>query len=174
MLSRDALDELYDYTSFAWAMIGRTIASMPPEDYARAAPGSGWPAMADCIAHVVDTYQYSIHRILGHGRYDPERAKALRSWEDTQTFRHAVRAHFRRVVDETPDEKLREPFTHQEEGFPPETLTIADVLANILLHERGHHGDISTLFYQLGAQPPPIDYRIYVFAKSHRDMFPSW
>ena len=175
MLSHDALEDLYDFTAFGWAMVDQTITSgMTSDDYVRAAPGSGWPALADCIAHVLDAYDYHFNSILGRGRHDPARANACRTWNDAQALRVELREQFRVVLDESLEGALHEPFVYTEEGFPPETLTIADVLGNLLLHERAHHGDISTLFYQLGAQPPMTDYRIYVFAKSHRDMFPSW
>ena len=175
MLSHDALDDLYDFTAFGWAMVDRTITSgMPSDDYARPAPGSGWPALADCVAHVLDSYDYLLNRVLQRGEYDPARSKSCRTWGQAQALRVELRQQFRDILDESLEGALHEPFVHTEEGFPPETLTIADVLANLVLHERAHHGDISTLFSQLGAQPPMTDYRVYVFAKSHRDMFPSW
>jgi uncharacterized damage-inducible protein DinB len=46
--------------------------------------------------------------------------------------------------------------------FGPEELSPADVLTNLLLHERGHHGDLNTLFHQLGVKSYFVDYRFFV------------
>ena len=80
-----------------------------------------------------------------------------------------MRATFRRVLDETPDEKLFEPFTRTYDEDGPETMSLGDILANLLLHERGHHGDFTTLFWQLGIEQPALDYRQYVYLKRHPD-----
>jgi uncharacterized damage-inducible protein DinB len=52
-------------------------------------------------------------------------------------------------------------------GGEPE-MTPADIIVHILLHERGHHGDVSTLFSALGVQLPPIDYMTYVFFRNRK------
>ena len=44
----------------------------------------------------------------------------------------------------------------------------ADILGHILLHERGHHGDVTTMLSQLGATPPNIDYLTYVFFRTRQ------
>jgi uncharacterized damage-inducible protein DinB len=44
-------------------------------------------------------------------------------------------------------------------------MSVADILAHLLLHERGHHGDLSTLFYHFGAELPSMDYRVYLHLK---------
>ena len=46
---------------------------------------------------------------------------------------------------------------------------IGAILANLLLHKRGHHGDFTTLFWQLGIEQPALDYRQYVYLKHHPD-----
>jgi len=37
-----------------------------------------------------------------------------------------------------------------------------DLLANVLLHEREHHGDINTLLYQMGVEVPQTAYRFFL------------
>jgi uncharacterized damage-inducible protein DinB len=44
-------------------------------------------------------------------------------------------------------------------------MTKTDVLAHLLLHERGHHGDISTLFSSMGVEMPSMDYGVYLYFK---------
>jgi uncharacterized damage-inducible protein DinB len=47
-------------------------------------------------------------------------------------------------------------------------LSPADIMTHILLHERGHHGDIGTLFHAAGAPLPDIDYMTYVFFRNRK------
>ena len=35
----------------------------------------------------------------------------------------------------------------------------ADILVHVLIHERQHHGDLNTLLYQHGIEPPVVEYR---------------
>jgi uncharacterized damage-inducible protein DinB len=169
-MKRDAIEELFDYTDFAWAMIGQTVAGMPDGSITRAAPGSGWPALRDAFHHLLGSYDYWLHETLEFGEPIDPGVDALAEWSTIEDYRNGVRSVFRRVLDTTPDMKFYEEFTRtydEEDG--PETLSLADIFANLLLHERGHHGDFSTLFYQLGAQPPFVDYRMYVYLRRNPD-----
>ena len=40
----------------------------------------------------------------------------------------------------------------------------ATIFGHVLLHELRHHGDLNTLFYQLGAEGPMVEYRFFVSA----------
>lgn len=168
MLKRDVLEELYDYTGFAWAMIAQAIAGMPTGDLTRAAPGSGWPDLRAALMHVTGSYDYWLHKELGLAPVIDPAPRTMTSWEAFEHYRESTRATFRRALDETVDAKLYELFSKvYDEEDDPETLSVADIMTNLLLHERGHHGDISTLFYQLGAKPPFLDYRMYVYLKAN-------
>jgi uncharacterized damage-inducible protein DinB len=165
-LKRDAIEELFDYTDFAWAMIGEAVRALPEGTLAKPVPGSGWPALRDAFRHTVGAYDHWLHETLGYAPPVEPLAEAPGTWEAIDGYRGLMRATFRRALDGTDDATLHEEFTRtydEEDG--PETLSLADILANLLLHERGHHGDFSTLFYQLGAQPPFVDYRMYVYLK---------
>jgi uncharacterized damage-inducible protein DinB len=38
-----------------------------------------------------------------------------------------------------------------------------ELVLHLLLHERGHHGDVTTLFWQLGIEPDiGLDYRFHL------------
>jgi uncharacterized damage-inducible protein DinB len=47
-------------------------------------------------------------------------------------------------------------------------VTASDALLHIFLHERGHHGDISTVFSQLGVPLGGNDYLMYRFFKDRK------
>jgi uncharacterized damage-inducible protein DinB len=90
--------------------------------------------------------------------------ESVASWDDLQPHRQRTRGWLRRVIDETPDDRLHERAEPMLEGTPAEMrVTRAELLSHILLHERGHHGDVTTLLSRLGATPPGIDYLTYVF-----------
>jgi uncharacterized damage-inducible protein DinB len=47
-------------------------------------------------------------------------------------------------------------------------MTPAEIVLHLLLHERGHHGDVSTLFHALGSPLPGIDYMTYAFFRNRK------
>ena len=169
MFDRKTLDELYDYTACTWAMIAEVCAALPEGTLAKPAPGSGWPALRDAFQHVLGAIDGWLHETLDYGPLINPPPGALDTWEGIARYREQVRATFRRVLDETPDDQLFEPFTRTYDEDGPETMSLADILANLLLHERGHHGDFTTLFWQLGVDQPALDYRQYVYLKHHPD-----
>ena len=50
-MDKAALQDLFSYTGWAWDQIK---AAVPDDKMLRAvAPGSGWPALRNCLAHIV-------------------------------------------------------------------------------------------------------------------------
>ena len=86
------------------------------------------------------------------------------SWQEVRDYRTRVRALFHSYLDSIDDTELHRVRPLDVDGEPIE-YTPGEVLTNILLHERGHHGDLTTLMYQLGIDIPWIDHRFYVMAK---------
>ena len=164
---RAAIEELYGYTGAAWEIYAEKMRALPPDLLTRPAPGSGWPALRDAFQHVLGAYDGWINTDLALGTPLDPSADELATWEKVEEYRTAVRSQFRRLLDETSDESLFERFTKAYDDDGPETLSIADILANLLLHERGHHGDLSTLLYQHGTEPPFVDYRMYLYMKDN-------
>lgn len=164
---RAAIEELYAYTGAAWDIYAEKMRALPPELLTKPAPGSGWPALRDAFQHVVGAYDGWLNVDLGAGAPLDPAPDDVAAWERMEAYRAAVRGQFRRMLDDTPDDRLFGPFTKVYDEDGPETLSIGDILANLLLHERGHHGDLSTLFYQHGLEPPFVDYRMYLFMKDN-------
>jgi uncharacterized damage-inducible protein DinB len=85
-------------------------------------------------------------------------AASVDDWSVLADYREQVTGRFREVLAGLTDEEL---FLRRnvefEDGF--RVCSWGELAANILLHERGHHGDITTLLYQLGIEPPRLDYR---------------
>ncbi len=162
-MQRDALEELFDYTGWAWERISRVIDGLPPEQFAMPVPGSGWPSLSACFAHFVGAYDGWLNGpwALALGERQHPGDEALESWLVLREFRRRGREAFRRAID-VPDAVLYQKRVMDLGGAEPEQLSRADILANLVLHERGHHGDLNTLFHQLGVRGYIIDYRSFV------------
>ncbi|MEP7216602.1 MAG: DinB family protein [Anaerolineaceae bacterium] len=161
-MDRAAIKELYDYTDFAWERIAATIDTLPPPQFGERVPGSGWPALRDCFEHFVSAYDGWINGewALGLRKLMHTGPESLQSWAQMRSYRRESRAAFLGAL-ECPDADL---YAKREYRFTdiPEMLSRADILANLLIHERGHHGDLNTLFHQLGVRSFAIDYRYFL------------
>jgi uncharacterized damage-inducible protein DinB len=59
------------------------------------------------------------------------------------------------------DEELSE--THDVNIYgEPIRYSRSELIVHLLLHERGHHGDVTTLFWQLGIDAPQLEYRFHL------------
>lgn len=91
----------------------------------------------------------------------PETLEAITSWDQLDAVRRRNRGWLKLLLDETPGEVFHAETTVWE-GTPAEMrASIAEVVTHLLLHERGHHGDVSTLIERLGGTPPAVDYLVY-------------
>ncbi len=163
-MDREAINELFDYTGWAWERIARLIDEQPAELYAKPMDASGWPSIAACLSHAVSAYDGWLNGEWGQIRagelsYPAEWPKPVDDWDAMKAYHQRVRETFRAVLD-VPDTVLFQEHTI-DDGFGPESLTRADIIANLLIHERGHHGDLNTLFHLHGVRSYYIDYRFF-------------
>jgi len=129
----------------------------------RPAPGSGWPALRDCLGHIVLAYQrwcsgLPERKTLEMDRFDPG---AIATWDELAGYRSSARAELQSFLDSLSDEEL---VKVQDFDIDGDTIrySYAELLTHLLLHERGHHGDVNTLFYQLGLETPMLEYRFHL------------
>lgn len=162
-IDRPGLESLFGFTDFAWRQIADVIAEEGGDALTRPAPGSGWPALRNCLAHILLAYHRWVDglgelkacELPGYG--DDQ----FQTWSDVQAYRDRVRAALRAQLD-SDDEYL---FTVHDFDIDGEPMAYSrgELLAHLLLHERAHHGDVTTLFYQLGIEPDRmLEYRFYV------------
>ncbi len=158
-MHRDAIEELYSYTDHAWDLILAELGPKGNDILVDSAPGSGWPTMRDCLGHVLMAYDDWAADLTKQPMILADLAE-LASWADVERYREQVRERFREMLECDDDDLYRQ----CDIDVDGETVSYShgEILANLLLHERGHHGDISTLFYQLGIDMPNIDYRFFV------------
>jgi uncharacterized damage-inducible protein DinB len=154
-MDRVAIEELWAFTDYSWREYERAI--RPPGDdlLTRPAPGSGWPALADALAHINWAY---IRWLADPGGTTDEPVERVASWEELDAYRRRVRGHARQYLDALGDAEL---VTPREMNVDGEMLRYrpADIFVHVLLHERQHHGDLNTLLYQLGIEVPIVEYR---------------
>ncbi len=159
-MDRAVIEELFAYTDYAWREYTRAIRALGDPALTRPVPGSGWPSFREALAHL----NFAYDRWLADPAGTSARAvdvQALRSWDDVEGDRKRVRDLFRGYFDSLSDAELMAPREMNIDGdmlaFSP-----ADIFTHVLLHERGHHGDLSTLLYQVGVEPPVVEYRLFL------------
>jgi uncharacterized damage-inducible protein DinB len=167
--SRAALRDLFDYTTFTWESYRKCVATLPPDALSVSVPGSGWTALRDVFFHIALAWDGWLRDRLGLSDALDATPESLSSWEDMQALRDKARGWLLRVIDETGDEELHARTLVLDQGPVPMQASVADVVAHLLLHERGHHGDVTTLLAQLGAPAPPSDYLVHLFFRQRRE-----
>ena len=161
-MDRATLLDLMAYTDYAWADIERSF-SPNAEALVRPAPGSGWPAPRNCLAHILLARERWNDAVIDL-RSSPVPALAdgfLRTWDELNAYRAETGSRLRTFITESSDEVLNARQTFDVDG---EAMTYprADLVLHLVLHEIAHHGDVSTLMYQLGMEPWVPGYRFHV------------
>ncbi len=156
-MDRAAIEELFAFTDFTWRVHAETVRTLGDEALSKPVAGSGWPALRDAFAHVNWAYDRWLLDPTGTTMTEFD-VTSVRSWDDLESYRRQVRGRFRDYLESLSDNELTTPREMNIDGemflYSP-----ADILVHVLLHERGHHGDISTLLYQIGVEPPLVEYR---------------
>jgi uncharacterized damage-inducible protein DinB len=154
-MDRAAIEALFAFTDYSWREHERVIRPLGDEVLTKPAPGSGWPALRDALAHIVWAY---VRWLADPAGTTDEPVERIDSWDDLEDYRRRVRDHAREYLDSLDDGELSTPREMKIDG---ETLVYspADILVHVLLHERQHHGDVNTLLYQLGIEIPIVEYR---------------
>jgi uncharacterized damage-inducible protein DinB len=161
-MDKVALQDLYAYTGWAWDQIKAAI----PEDETLSvvAPGSGWPALRNCLAHIVLAYDRWIPAIVDlETRPLPDLAPDdFLTWPQIEAHRRRTRDALESHLGGWTDAELRE--RHQVDIYgEPISYSRAELITHLLLHERGHHGDVTTLFWQLGLDSETLlEYRFHL------------
>lgn len=161
-MDRQTLAELFDYTTFTWTSYANAIRALPPDALTRPLDGSGWTDLRHALFHVAAGWDSWLRDRCADDNPLAEKPGDMTKWADIEAIRDRTRGWLHRVIDETPDADLNARTTSVlDRARTPMPASVADVLAHILLHERGHHGDVTTLLVRLGASPAGTDYLVY-------------
>jgi uncharacterized damage-inducible protein DinB len=161
-MDKAALRDLFAYTGWAWEQISVAI----PDDAAlrAVAPGSGWPALRNCLAHIVLAYDRWIPAIVDlETRPLPDLAPDdFLTWPQIDAHRRRTRDELQSHLEGWADADLRERHEVDVNGEPI-SYSRGELITHLLLHERGHHGDVTTLLWQLGLDSEtPLEYRFHL------------
>jgi uncharacterized damage-inducible protein DinB len=154
-MDRAAIEELLAFTDYSWREHERAIHPLGDDVLIQPAPGSGWPALRDALSHINWAY---VRWLANPAGTTDEPVEGVKSWNELEAYRRRVRGRAREYLDSLGDGEL---LTPREMNVDDETrlYSPADVFVHVLLHERQHHGDVNTLLYQLGVEPPLVEYR---------------
>ncbi len=154
-MDRAAIEELFAFTDYTWREHAEAVRPLGDATLLKAAPGSGWPALRDAFVHINRAYVRWLADPAGTSAIEPEQ---INSWAELEDYRRRVRGRAREYLGSLSDSELTSPREMNIDGQPM-LYGAADIFVHVLLHEREHHGDINTLLYQLGVEPPLAEYR---------------
>ncbi len=161
-MDRTAIEELFAFTDHTWREHRRVIHPLGEAVLTEPAPGSGWPALRDALAHINWAYLRWLSNPDGTTDAPVERVD---SWDELDAYRDRVRGHARAYLDRLSDGELMAPRAMDIDGEEI-SYSPADIFAHVFLHERQHHGDVHTLLYQLGVDVPIVEYRFSLPGRS--------
>lgn len=152
---------LSDYADYVWDEFTRAI---PESELRRIAPGSGWPTLRDCLGHMLAAHERWTPAILEQktGTMPEYGPGDFVSWDDLDAERNRLRAPLREQLEVWSDDTLADVWDVNVDG---EVLRYSrgELVAHLLLLERGHHGDVTTLLWQLNIDVDiAIEYRFFL------------
>ncbi len=153
------MNTLIALNDYAWEQIRQAIPS--DTDLTRVAPGSGWPTLRDCLSHIVLAYDRWLPAIseLKAQNLPGISDREFATIEDVEARRLAHRNNLERMLSAWSDDELA---ARREVDVDGDVMSYSrgELVAHLLLHERGHHGDVTTLFWQLGlSTETALEYR---------------
>jgi uncharacterized damage-inducible protein DinB len=84
------------------------------------------------------------------------------TWPQIETHRRRTRGELQSHLEAWTDADLHELHEVDVDGEPVR-YSRGELITHLLLHERGHHGDVTTLFWQLGLDPETLlEYRFHL------------
>jgi uncharacterized damage-inducible protein DinB len=162
-VDRGSLEELFAYTGWTWETHAVVLRPLSDERLREPVSGSGWPSLIAPLLHIVLAYDGWLH-----GGWALELGPRLRpyefqpaNWAELQAYRDEARVAFRKAL-EVPDAELDRDVVLDFGDGAVSRMNRRQMLTNLLIHERGHHGDINTLLYQSGLRIPIVDYGRYI------------
>lgn len=161
-MDKASLVDLFEYTGWVWEQIRE--AAPGDETIGKVAPGSGWPTLRDCLAHMIVAYDRWVPAIVDletRPMADPRNGD-FETWPQLEAHRTRTREALRAGMDRWSEGEIQELHDVNVDGSLVR-YSRAELILHLLLHERGHHGDVTTLFWQLGIEAETaFEYRFHL------------
>jgi uncharacterized damage-inducible protein DinB len=139
------------------------LRSMDPELLTRDYKCSFYTPLA-VLTHVGNV-EKSWARLIAGETFAWDRPSKDRWTEPEPVIDHlqAVRAYTHEVVDDLDPEEMQRPrhLDVEIEGFEREALTPEEALFTIFTHEQWHRGELLSILWSQGVEPPPVDWPQY-------------
>ena len=87
-MDRAAIEELFAFTEYSWRKYESVIRPLGDAMLIKAAPGSGWPALRDALAHTNWAY---VRWLSDPARTTDEPVPQVTSWAELDEYRGRVR-----------------------------------------------------------------------------------
>lgn len=167
--------EYYAYLSASREQLWNFVRALPSDDLDRdlIEPGDRFHSIKDLLLHISDVEDHWVHRIARgqdvgrEGRYAhdwvvPQAAQYDLNW--IIEYGQAVTAQTRTFLEGQPD--LQAPVKLVQDDPASDTVTLDQLLWNVMTHEVRHTAQIALLIRQLGHTPPWLDYLRFVRPQS--------
>ena len=159
-MNREAIQSLYRHIDFVWAQIVEIVSARDADVLTKPAPGSGWPSLRNCFAHFLFAYERWLTVLTGQPRGNG--SETVGTLADIDAARTAFRGKIDALLASLTDEELAAIRTFEIDGEKM-PYSYSELLTHVAIHERGHHGDVTTLFWQLGIDDDTtFDYRFHL------------
>lgn len=147
-MRKTELQQLLGFTDFVW---GEFRGALTDSQLSMVAEGSGWPTLRHCLAHMVLAHERWLPAIveLKAGSMREVGPDDFKTWREIDSLRSGFREELRSRLESWSDEDLAL-MQEVDVGGTVVRYSRGELIAHLLLHERAHHGDVTTLMWQLG------------------------
>jgi uncharacterized damage-inducible protein DinB len=160
-MDKAALLDLMAFTDFAWEDVEKSFNS-DDDILVRSVPHSGWPTLRNCLAHILIARERWNDAIIDLRTAGLRELKddELQTWADLNAYRTKTGSRLTDFMAGFSDDDLE---AREEVSIDGARVAYsrADLITHLVLHEISHHGDITTLMYQLGKEPWIPYYRFH-------------
>jgi uncharacterized damage-inducible protein DinB len=102
-MDRAAIEELFRFTEYGWREYERVIRPHGDDTLTAPAPGSGWPALRDALAHISGAY---VRWLADPAGTTDEPVERVESWDELDAYRRRVLDHAREYLDSITENEL--------------------------------------------------------------------
>lgn len=170
MANADTIRDLFRHMEWADAQVWETVlASADARDDAK---------LRDYLYHLHRVQRAFLRVWRGEPRDEPsptfDDAPSLRQW--ARTYYDEARAHLDALGDEEFARPLVVPWSSGLEewmGRKAEATTFGETAMQVALHSTYHRGQVNARLRQLGAEPPAVDYILWLWLGRPGPAWPS-
>lgn len=172
MISVEALREMFEYDYWARDRQLHACAALDQEKFQRPM-GSSYSSLRDTLWHLLVAEKVWLDRWVGRSPQNPADAEvyykevlatlAREKLDTPAAFERpwrAVEHETRAYLDGLREDALPQPLTYINIKGQTWSYALWRTLVHVVNHQSYHRGQVTTLFRQLGAEPPAVDFLV--------------